>query len=137
QRATGEPYVTHPLAVAQVLCDLRLDRASIVAALLHDVVEDTAVQLTDIEREFGREVARIVDGVTKLDRVQWLSEGQRPSAARENEWAENVRKMFLAMAEDLRVVLVKLADRLHNMRTLQALPAEKQRRIAQETMDIY
>src|SRR5581483_7753763 len=91
-RASGAPYVTHPLAVARILCDLRLDTASIVAALLHDVVEDTAVGLPEIERDFGHEVARIVDGVTKLDRVQWVSEGQRPAAARENEWAENVRK---------------------------------------------
>ncbi|HZT07102.1 MAG TPA: HD domain-containing protein, partial [Chloroflexota bacterium] len=136
-RASGDPYVTHPVAVAQILTDIRLDTASIVAALLHDVVEDTTVSLAEIERQFGGEVARIVDGVTKLDHVQWPTDGARPASAREAEWAENVRKMFLAMAEDLRVVLVKLADRLHNMRTLQALPAEKQRRIAQETMDIY
>ncbi len=137
RRASGDLYVTHPLAVAQILCELRLDTASIVAALLHDVVEDTAVNLAEIDRDFGPEVARIVDGVTKLDRVQWVSDGQRPAMARETESAENVRKMFLAMAEDLRVVLVKLADRLHNMRTLQPLAPEKRQRIAQETMDIY
>jgi GTP pyrophosphokinase len=137
QRASGDPYVTHPLAVASSLADLRLDTATIVAALLHDVVEDTTVSLAEIQGKFGREVARIVDGVTKLDRVQWIPEHPIPASLREAEWAENVRKMFLAMAEDLRVVLVKLADRLHNLRTLQSLPAEKQVRIAQESMDIY
>jgi (p)ppGpp synthase/HD superfamily hydrolase len=136
RRASGEPYVTHPMAAALTLAELRLDAACLAAALLHDVVEDTPVKLADVQREFGEEIARIVDGVTKLARVQWVPEEERPSAARETEWAENLRKMFLAMAEDLRVVLVKLADRLHNMQTLDSLPSEKQQRIAQETMEI-
>ncbi|MEA2640251.1 MAG: diphosphokinase / guanosine-3,5-bis(diphosphate) 3-diphosphatase, partial [Chloroflexota bacterium] len=136
RRATGDPYVTHPIAVASILADLHLDTASITAALLHDVVEDTSLSLADIERDFGPEITRIVDGVTKLDRVQWVPGDQRLDS-KEAEWAENLRKMFLAMAEDLRVVLVKLADRLHNMRTLQPLRPDKQRRIAQETMEIY
>jgi GTP pyrophosphokinase len=136
-RASGEPYVTHPLSVAMILAGLRLDTATIVAALLHDVVEDTSVPLERIEREFGTEVAHIVDGVTKLSQLQWRPDEERPVNPREAEWAENLRKMFLAMAEDLRVVLVKLADRLHNMQTLQSLPPEKQRRIAHETQEIY
>ncbi|MPZ14732.1 MAG: RelA/SpoT family protein [Chloroflexi bacterium] len=137
RRASGDPYVSHPIAVAQTLADLRLDSASIAAALLHDVVEDTSLGLRDIEQQFGVEIARIVDGVTKLNRVQWLADEGRPPSAREEEWAENLRKMFLAMSKDIRVVLVKLADRLHNMRTLAHLPVEKQRRIAQETAEIY
>src|SRR6266540_2945173 len=137
QRATGDPYVTHPVAVATLLADLHLDVGTLAAALLHDVVEDTAVDLATIEREFGGEVAGIVDGVTKLKRLQWVPDEQRPASFEEAEWAENLRKMLLAMAEDLRVVLVKLADRLHNMQTLQPLPPDKQRRIAQETMEIY
>ncbi|MBI4213655.1 MAG: bifunctional (p)ppGpp synthetase/guanosine-3',5'-bis(diphosphate) 3'-pyrophosphohydrolase [Chloroflexi bacterium] len=137
RRASGEPYVTHPIAAAQILADLRLDGPTIAAALLHDVIEDTASSLEDVESAFGSEIAVIVDGVTKLDRVQWFPEGQRPAPSREAEWAENVRKMFLAMAEDIRVVLVKLADRLHNMETLDALAPEKRLRIAQETMEIY
>jgi GTP pyrophosphokinase len=136
-RASGDPYVTHPLSVAMILAGLRLDTATIVAALLHDVVEDTSVSLDRIEREFGSEVAHIVDGVTKLSQLQWRPDEERPANFREAEWAENLRKMFLAMAEDLRVVLVKLADRLHNMQTLQSLPPEKQRRIARETQEIY
>ena len=135
-RASGEPYVSHPVAVAQLLAEMRLDGATIAAALLHDVVEDTGLELAEIERSFGWEVARIVDGVTKLNRVQWVPDEERP-ASREEEWAENLRKMFLAMAEDLRVVMVKLADRLHNMRTLSHLKPEKQRRISQETMEIF
>ena len=136
-RASGEPYVTHPIAAAQILADLHLDAPTIAAALMHDVVEDTSSRLEDVEAAFGKEIAVIVDGVTKLDRVQWLPEGHRPTPSREAEWAESVRKMFLAMAEDVRVVLVKLADRLHNMETLDALPAEKRQRIARETMEIY
>lgn len=137
RRASGEPYVTHPIAAALTLAELHLDSACIVAALLHDVVEDTYVPLADIEREFGADVARLVDGVTKLARVTWLPEEERPGTARETAWAENLRKMFLAMAEDLRVVLVKLADRLHNMQTLDSLSLDKQQRIARETMEIY
>src|SRR2546427_6657928 len=136
-RASGEPYITHPIAAALTLAELHLDAAPIVAALLHDVVEDTYVSLPEVERQFGSEVARLVDGVTKLARVPWVPERERMGAARESAWAENLRKMFLAMAEDLRVVLVKLADRLHNMQTLESLPTEKQQRIAQETMEIY
>lgn len=137
RRASGHPYITHPVAVARVLADIRLDASSLSAALLHDVVEDTVLTVADIEREFGAEIAQIVDGVTKLDRLEWVPDEERPARLQETEWAENLRKMFLAMAKDLRVVLVKLADRLHNMETLQALPKDKRRRIAQETMEIY
>jgi GTP diphosphokinase / guanosine-3',5'-bis(diphosphate) 3'-diphosphatase len=137
RRATGDPYITHPVAVATSLAELHLDSATLAAALLHDVVEDTRVDLATIQHEFGPEVALIVDGVTKLKSLQWVPGEQRPASFQEAEWAENLRKMLLAMAEDLRVVLVKLADRLHNMQTLQPLPPDKQRRIAQETMEIY
>ncbi|HZU06424.1 MAG TPA: bifunctional (p)ppGpp synthetase/guanosine-3',5'-bis(diphosphate) 3'-pyrophosphohydrolase [Chloroflexota bacterium] len=139
QRASGDPYIAHPLAVALTLAELRLDAAALVAAVLHDVPEDTGVPLEAIEREFGAEVARLVDGVTKLGKMQWRpGDGDgHVSRSEESAWAESLRKMFLAMAEDIRVVLIKLADRLHNMRTLQYLPPDKQRRIAQETMDIY
>ena len=137
RRATGDPYITHPVAVASVLADLHLDSATLSAALLHDVVEDTSVDLATIERDFGHEVGLIVDGVTKLKQLQWVPDEQRLHSFDEAEWAENLRKMLLAMAEDLRVVLVKLADRLHNMQTLQPLPPDKRRRIAQETMEIY
>ncbi len=141
QRASGDPYVAHPLAVALTLAELHLDTAALVAAVLHDVPEDTGVSLADIEAEFGAEVARLVDGVTKLGKMRWLPEDTDGDGVvrrgEEAAWAESLRKMFLAMAEDIRVVLIKLADRLHNMRTLQYLPPDKQRRIAQETMDIY
>jgi GTP pyrophosphokinase len=129
QRATGEPYVTHPIASAQILADLGIDPIAIEAALLHDVPEDTEYSLTDIEDRFNAEVAHLVDGVTKLSRFSTLSH--------EQQQAENIRKMLLAMAEDIRVVLIKLADRLHNMRTLYGLPSEKQLRIARQTMEIY
>jgi GTP diphosphokinase / guanosine-3',5'-bis(diphosphate) 3'-diphosphatase len=128
-RATGEPYVTHPIASAQILADLGIDPIAIEAALLHDVPEDTEYSLTDIEDRFSAEVAHLVDGVTKLSRFSTLSH--------EQQQAENIRKMLLAMAEDIRVVLIKLADRLHNMRTLYGLPSEKQLRIARQTMEIY
>jgi len=141
QRASGDPYIAHPLAVALTLAELRLDCAALVAAVLHDVPEDTGVSIDTIDREFGSEVAHLVDGVTKLGKMHWLPEdADGDGVVRRGEdspWAESLRKMFLAMAEDIRVVLVKLADRLHNMRTLQYLPPHKQRRIAQETMDIY
>ncbi|MGP1675369.1 MAG: RelA/SpoT family protein, partial [Candidatus Limnocylindrales bacterium] len=128
-RATGEPYVTHPIASAQIVAELGIDPAAVTAALLHDVPEDTEYGLPDIEERFGGEVAHLVDGVTKLSRFSTHSH--------EQQQAENIRKMLLAMAEDIRVVLIKLADRLHNMRTLYGLPSEKQQRIARQTMEIY
>ncbi len=129
KRATGEPYVTHPIASAQIVADLGIDPDAVKAALLHDVPEDTEYSLSDIEERFGAEVAHLVDGVTKLSRFSTHSH--------EEQQAENIRKMLLAMAEDIRVVLIKLADRLHNMRTLYGLPSEKQLRIARQTMEIY
>ncbi len=129
RRATGEPYVTHPIASAQILADLGIDPIAIQAALLHDVPEDTEYSQTDVEERFGGEVAQLVDGVTKLSRLSTHSH--------EQQQAENIRKMLLAMAQDIRVVLIKLADRLHNMRTLYGLPSEKQQRIARQTMEIY
>jgi GTP diphosphokinase / guanosine-3',5'-bis(diphosphate) 3'-diphosphatase len=129
KRATGEPYVTHPIASAQILAELGIDTVAIQAALLHDVPEDTEYSLTDIEEGFGAEVAQLVDGVTKLSKFSTHSH--------EQQQAENIRKMLLAMAQDIRVVLIKLADRLHNMRTLYALPSDKQVRIARQTMEIY
>ncbi len=128
-RATGEPYVTHPIASAQITAELGIDPIAVTAALLHDVPEDTEYGLTDIEDRFGSEVAHLVDGVTKLSRFSTHSH--------EQQQAENIRKMLLAMAEDIRVVLIKLADRLHNMRTLYGLPSEKQVRIARQTQEIY
>ena len=129
RRATGEPYVTHPIASAQILADLGVDPIAIQAALLHDVPEDTEFSLTDVEEKFGSEVAQLVDGVTKLSKFSTHSH--------EQQQAENIRKMLLAMAQDIRVVLIKLADRLHNMRTLYGLPSDKQLRIARQTMEIY
>ncbi len=129
RRATGEPYVTHPIASAQILADLGIDPIAIEAALLHDVPEDTEFSLTDVEERFGAEVAHLVDGVTKLSKFSTHSH--------EQQQAENIRKMLLAMAQDIRVVLIKLADRLHNMRTLHGLAPEKQQRIAHQTMEIY
>ncbi|HEU4572756.1 MAG TPA: bifunctional (p)ppGpp synthetase/guanosine-3',5'-bis(diphosphate) 3'-pyrophosphohydrolase [Candidatus Limnocylindrales bacterium] len=129
RRASGEPYVTHPIASAQILADLGMDPSAIAAALLHDVPEDTEYSLGDVEERFGPEIARLVDGVTKLSKFSTHSH--------EQQQAENIRKMFLAMADDIRVVLIKLADRLHNMRTLAALAPEKQLRIARQTMEIY
>jgi len=128
-RLSGEPYITHPLAVAALLADLHLDTDALAAALLHDVVEDTPIEAEQIREEFGPTVEKLVAGVTKLGRIKLHSQAQVQ--------AENIRKMLIAMAEDLRVVLIKLADRMHNMRTIGALPEERQRRIAQETMDIY
>ncbi len=135
-RASGEPYIQHPLHAAYTVATLQLDAAAIAAALLHDVVEDCGVPLADIEREFGAEVARLVEGTTKLSRIEWKQQGEARTSADQAQ-AENLRKMFLAMAEDVRVVIIKLADRLHNMRTLDALPSHKQLRIAAETMEIY
>jgi GTP pyrophosphokinase len=129
RRATGEPYVTHPIASAQITAELGIDPIAVQAALLHDVPEDTEYDLSDLEERFGAEVAHMVDGVTKLSKFSTHSH--------EQQQAENIRKMLLAMAEDIRVVLIKLADRLHNMRTLYALASEKQVRIARQTMEIY
>ncbi|MGA7523044.1 MAG: bifunctional (p)ppGpp synthetase/guanosine-3',5'-bis(diphosphate) 3'-pyrophosphohydrolase [Acidobacteriaceae bacterium] len=128
-RASGEPYVLHPLEVAIVLAEMKLDSTAIAAGLLHDAVEDTPVTTEDITQRFGEQVAHIVEGVTKIEKIQF--------ANREDRQAENVRKMLLAMVSDVRVVLIKLADRLHNMRTLEHLPADRQRAIARETLDIY
>src|SRR6267142_1743125 len=129
-RDSGDPYFSHPIEVAGILAQMKLDTASIVTGLLHDTVEDTAATLDDIERVFGSETARLVDGVTKLSRIELQSD--------QTKQAENFRKLVLAMSEDIRVLLVKLADRLHNMQTLRYIKSEdKRRRIARETMDIY
>ena len=128
-RASGEDYLQHPLAVAQILVDIGIDETGIAAALLHDVVEDTGVRIAEIEDRFGRATAALVDGVTKLGKLEYKS----PVEAQ----VGNLRKMFFAMAEDLRVIIIRLADRLHNMRTLGHLPLEKQKRIAEETLEIY
>ncbi len=128
-RRSGEPFVTHPMAVAAVVADLGLDATTVAAALLHDSVEDSGLSLADIEEEFGGAVAAVVDGVTKLDRLQFDSKEQQQAAT--------IRKMLVAMASDWRVLLIKLADRLHNMRTLAVMPEWKQRRTAQETFDVY
>jgi GTP pyrophosphokinase len=128
-RISGEPYITHPLAVATILAQWHLDPQALIAALLHDVVEDTPTTKTDISKKFGKAVADLVDGVSKLDKLQF--------ATLEEAQAENFRKMLLAMARDVRVMLIKLADRLHNMRTLEAVHAAKQERIARETLEIY
>jgi guanosine-3',5'-bis(diphosphate) 3'-pyrophosphohydrolase len=129
KRVSGEPYITHPAAVALLVAQLGMDPATVAAALLHDVPEDTSRTIDDIRREFGDEIARLVDGVTKLSQFSGTSAAEHQ--------AENIRKMFLAMADDLRVVIVKLCDRLHNMRTLASLPEDKQRRIARQTIEIY
>ena len=128
-RVSGEDYVEHPLSVATILADLGLDGQTLSAALLHDTVEDTDVTLEEVSAEFGPSVARLVEGVTKLDRIEFRSDQQ--------QHAENIRRMLLAMADDIRVVLIKLADRLHNMRTLDALPDHRRRKISRETLDIY
>jgi guanosine-3',5'-bis(diphosphate) 3'-pyrophosphohydrolase len=130
KRASGEPYITHPLEVAFYLAELQMDAETLAAALLHDAPEDTDVSLADIEKRFGREVTRLVDGVTKLSKFG-------SARTMEEQQAENIRKMFMAMAEDVRVVVIKLADRLHNMRTLQYLSPDKQVRIARQSMEIY
>jgi GTP diphosphokinase / guanosine-3',5'-bis(diphosphate) 3'-diphosphatase len=128
-RASGQPYLVHPLEVALVLAEMRMDPVAVVAGLLHDSVEDTTLTIVDIRKEFGEQVAHIVEGVTKISKIDF--------ATREEQQAENLRKMMLAMVDDIRVVLIKLADRLHNMRTLEHLAPERQQKIAQETLDIY
>jgi len=129
RRVSGESYIEHPLAVAAILADLEMDRQTIAAALLHDVVEDTTITSEEVAAQFGDEIANLVDGVTKLTRI--------PYQSKEDAQVENLRKMFMAMAKDIRVIIIKLADRLHNMRTLASLPATKQKAIARETLDIY
>ena len=141
-RKSGEPYIAHPLEAAAFLADLNLDGHTICGALLHDVIEDCNVTFDDIERRFGREVAKMVDGVTKLTRMDYRlpgteTNGVNPLDDPDKLYAESLRKMLVAMAEDIRVVLIKLADRLHNMKTLDALPPAKRKSIAQETLDIY
>ena len=129
RRASGESYIEHPLAVAGILAELEMDRQTIAAALMHDVVEDTSITSEEVAAKFGEEIANLVDGVTKLTRI--------PYQSKEEAQVENLRKMFMAMAKDIRVIIIKLADRLHNMRTLASLPASKQQAIARETLDIY
>ncbi|MEQ8801831.1 MAG: HD domain-containing protein, partial [Haliea sp.] len=128
-RRSGEPYVTHPLAVAGILADMHMDHQSLMAAMLHDVIEDTGIDKDSIGNQFGPAVAELVDGVSKLTQMEFSSLAEKQ--------AENFQKMALAMARDIRVILVKLADRLHNMRTLGVLPQDKARRIARETLEIY
>src|SRR6202162_6515082 len=128
-RKSGDPYISHPLAIASILSQWRLDAQGLAAALLHDVMEDTAITKTEIETSFGKPVADMVDGVSKLDQIEFQS--------REALQAESFRKMLLAMAQDVRVILIKLADRLHNMRTLDAMATAHRERIARETLDIY
>ena len=132
ERKSGGPYVEHPVQVALTLAELQLDSSSLVAALLHDVSEDAGVPVSVIQERFGPEVAKLVDGVTKLGRIS-----TRTPVTRDQDQAENLRKMLVAMAEDLRVVFIKLADRLHNMQTLEFLPPERQLAIARETLEIY
>ena len=128
-RRSGEPYLSHPLEVANILAEMRMDESVITAGLLHDTVEDTKATIEELDSLFGEEVADIVDGVTKISQITFDT--------KEQAQAENIRKMILAMAEDIRVLIVKLADRLHNMRTLEHMPEFKQRLIGQETLDIY
>ena len=129
KRASGEAFFNHPLEVAAILTEMKLDGATIAAALLHDVVEDTEITQSELESKFGPEIASLVDGLTKIEKLDLVT--------KEATQAENLRKLLLAMAKDVRVLLVKLADRLHNMRTLDHVSADKRVRIAQETMDIY
>ncbi|MGB5443278.1 MAG: HD domain-containing protein, partial [Gammaproteobacteria bacterium] len=136
QRASGEPYYLHALAVAEILNGLKLDHETIAAAILHDVVEDTSLTLQNIEADFGPVIARLVDGVTKMDRIGEFQDAGK-AGLYAGAQAESLRKLLLAMAEDVRVVLIKLADRLHNMRTLEHLDEQRQQRIARETMEIY
>jgi GTP pyrophosphokinase len=129
KRASGEEYFTHPCSVAQILIGLKMDYRTIAAAFLHDVLEDTPVSASDIEKEFDAEVLALVEGVTKLDKIEFKSH--------EEEQAENFKKIFVSMAKDIRVIIIKLADRLHNMRSLNFLSHERQLRMANETLEIY
>ncbi|MEP7344971.1 MAG: RelA/SpoT family protein, partial [Gemmatimonadaceae bacterium] len=129
QRRNGDPFVTHCVEVAKILADLQLDSVTVASGLVHDVVEDTLITIADLEKEFGPEIAQIVDGLTKI--------GNLPLNSTEERQVENYRKLLVSIAKDARVIIIKLADRLHNMRTLDALPLAKQKRIAQETMDLY
>src|SRR6201993_2773909 len=128
-RASGQPYLVPPLEGALVLAEMNVDAVPVAAGLLHDSVEDTSVTIVDIRKEFGEQVAHIVEGVTKISKIDF--------ATREEQQAENLRKMMLAMVDDIRVILIKLADRLHNMRTLEHLEPERQQKIAKETLEIY
>src|ERR1700757_4781574 len=128
-RASGEPYFVHPLGVAQILSDMKMDPNAIAAGLLHDLVEDTSVTIVDVRKEFGEQVAHLVEGVTKISKIDF--------ATREERQDQNLRKMMLAMVDAFRVVLIKRADRLHNMRTLDALPPDRREKIARETLEIY
>ncbi|MCK4834072.1 MAG: HD domain-containing protein, partial [Gammaproteobacteria bacterium] len=128
-RVSGEPYIYHPIAVARILAQMHMDVKSIIASILHDVLEDTPATRKLIEREFGKDVAHLVDGVSKLTHIKFKNKIEQQ--------AENIQKVLLAMAKDIRVIMIKLADRLHNMRTLGALRPDKRRRIAQETLEIY
>nr|NIP16826.1 HD domain-containing protein [Xanthomonadales bacterium]NIX11616.1 HD domain-containing protein [Xanthomonadales bacterium] len=128
-RKTGEPYILHPVAVASILAGMRMDNQSVAAAILHDTLEDTPLTKPEIEKQFGEEIAELVDGVTKLDKMKFRT--------RHEADAESFRKLMLAMSQDLRVIFIKLADRLHNMRTLGSMDSGSRRRIARETLDIY
>ena len=128
-RLSGEPYLTHPMEVAGILSDMKMDAATIISGLLHDTVEDTLTTAEQLEKEFGKDVAFLVGGLTKLSRISFGSQEERQ--------AENFRKMILAMSADIRILLVRLADRIHNMRTLQYQPPDKRIYIARETMDVY
>ena len=129
RRASGDPYFSHPIEVAAILTDLKLDDATIAAALLHDTIEDTAATRAEIDRLFGPDIGTLVEGLTKLKKLDLVT--------KEAKQAENLRKLLLAIADDVRVLLVKLADRLHNMRTLDYMPVEARRRVAEETLEIY
>jgi GTP pyrophosphokinase len=130
KRRSGEPYITHPVAASTILGQIFPDTSSIVATLLHDITEDTAIKQEEVKKEFGEEIAHLVDGVTKLGHVRLLN-------SKDEYYVENLRKMFIATSQDVRVMLVKLADRLHNIRTIEFLPPDKQLKVATETLEMY